>query len=800
VPPEKKSPRDPKRRPDRDRVEYVSQGLEWLEDQFDEPDESQPTAAPDPRPATPARPSTDAQSPSPPGSVPDDASWRPAPEPPTPRPRPRPPAPGSARDPLDSRIAAARARQQHGAAAPSDETQEALPPAPPSPPAPPGEAATPLPATPPAHAPTPLPPGPPAEAATPLLPGPPESRSPAREGRRPGGPPPGAPPREAAGGPPGETVRGARREAASGPPDEAVGGARREAASGPPDETVGGEPSVWFRTPGGDATQPPAAAEPSGRASDPDMPTAEWTPDITPPPVPARPTTAASGSTARPATAPSGSAARPAAAAASPQGAPPAEHGVDAPTQAMPAISPDEPEEEQDPAATQAMAPPGARPGAAKVPTGAAPPGPQPGSAPGPTTGRGRPATDSPAGDAPAGRPRANGTTGKPGAARTGSSKAPASRANPAKAAEAAQTAASGASAAGSAGTTGPGAAAKAANAAAAGAAGTAAGATGKAGAKTVKARPGGPAQKPPKPQKPSPAGQRPGGTQAGLQGLVTLITGGRLRPRMSEEQRARLEGRIAAPIGRSRRIAMVALKGGVGKTTTTACLGAVLAEHRQDRIVAVDANPDAGTLGYRIRLETTRTAKDLLAGAGDVEGYADMRAHASQTSFRRLEVIASDVDPMSDEAFGEDDYRDIAAVLERFYGIVLTDCGPGLLHSAMRSILPTADELVVISAASLDGSRAASLTLDWLEKHDYAELARNAVVVINAVRPRSLVDVDQLHQHFDRRCRAVVQVPFDRHLETGSEIVFQELAPATRQAYLELAAAVIDGIATERV
>jgi MinD-like ATPase involved in chromosome partitioning or flagellar assembly len=72
--------------------------------------------------------------------------------------------------------------------------------------------------------------------------------------------------------------------------------------------------------------------------------------------------------------------------------------------------------------------------------------------------------------------------------------------------------------------------------------------------------------------------------------------------------------------------------------------------------------------------------------------------------------------------------------------------------------------------------------------------------VVINAVRSRSQVDIAQLHQHFDRRCRAVVQVPFDRHLETGSEIVFQELAPATRHSYLELAAAVIDGIATAPV
>jgi MinD-like ATPase involved in chromosome partitioning or flagellar assembly len=39
-----------------------------------------------------------------------------------------------------------------------------------------------------------------------------------------------------------------------------------------------------------------------------------------------------------------------------------------------------------------------------------------------------------------------------------------------------------------------------------------------------------------------------------------------------------------------------------------------------------------------------------------------------------------------------------------------------------------------------------------------------------------------------------VAAVPFDRHLETGAEIVLDELAPATRRAYVGLAAAVADG------
>ena len=286
-----------------------------------------------------------------------------------------------------------------------------------------------------------------------------------------------------------------------------------------------------------------------------------------------------------------------------------------------------------------------------------------------------------------------------------------------------------------------------------------------------------------------------PGGPTEGWQAVVYQVSGGRVRPAPGPAERARhqLLARIVAPVAGCQRIAVVALKGGVGKTTTTACLGAIFAEHRGDRVVAVDANPDPGTLGYRIRRDTSRTAKDLLANVDKLDRYADVRAYASQTDLR-LEVIASEADPARDEAFGEDDYRELAAVLERFYSLVLTDCGPGLLHSAMRAILPTADQLVVVAAPSLDGARSASLTLDWLDKHGYEQLAGSSVVVINAVRERGLVDVGKLQEHFARRCRAVVRVPYDRHLETGAEIVLDELAPATRRAYVQLAAAVADG------
>jgi MinD-like ATPase involved in chromosome partitioning or flagellar assembly len=291
-----------------------------------------------------------------------------------------------------------------------------------------------------------------------------------------------------------------------------------------------------------------------------------------------------------------------------------------------------------------------------------------------------------------------------------------------------------------------------------------------------------------------------PGGPTLGWQAAVYQVSGGRVRPApgAAERARTRLAARIATPVAGCQRIAVVSLKGGVGKTTTTACLGAIFAEHRGDRVVAVDANPDPGTLGYRIHRDTSRTAKDLLANVDRLERYADVRAYASQTDLR-LEVIASEADPGRTEAFGEDDYRELAAVLERFYSLVLTDCGPGLLHSAMRAILPTADQLVVVAAPSLDGARSASLTLDWLARNGHERLASSSVVVINAVRERTRVDVNRLQEHFAPRCRAVVRIPFDRHLETGAEISLDELALATRRAYVRLAAAVADGFQPPR-
>jgi len=262
-----------------------------------------------------------------------------------------------------------------------------------------------------------------------------------------------------------------------------------------------------------------------------------------------------------------------------------------------------------------------------------------------------------------------------------------------------------------------------------------------------------------------------------------------------AEDRRQRdLVMRVNQPLRGCYKIAMLSLKGGVGKTTTTTTLGSTFASLRGDRVVAVDANPDRGTLSQKIPMETTATVRHLLRDADRITRYSDIRAYTSQGP-SRLEILASEQDPAVSEAFSEHDYRRAVDLLEHFYNIVLTDCGTGLMHSAMKGVLELADQLVLVSSGSVDGARSASATLDWLDAHGYGELVKRSVAVINSVRPRAgSVDLDKLEAHFAARMRAVCQIPFDPHLEEGAEIELDRLQEHTRTKLLELGAAVADG------
>lgn len=260
--------------------------------------------------------------------------------------------------------------------------------------------------------------------------------------------------------------------------------------------------------------------------------------------------------------------------------------------------------------------------------------------------------------------------------------------------------------------------------------------------------------------------------------------------------EKARKLETIRTPVMSCYRIAVISLKGGVGKTTTTTALGATLASERQDKVIAIDANPDAGTLGRRVKRQTGATIRDLVTAIPHLRSYMDIRQFTSQDMHSGLEILANDVDPAVSTTFNDSDYRQVIDVLGRQYPIILTDSGTGLLYSAMRGVLDLADQLIIVSTPSVDGASSASTTLDWLSAHGYADLVQRSITVVSGVRETSkMIKVDDIVAHFQTRCRGVVVVPFDESLAAGAEVNLDMMRPKVREAYFDLATLVGEDI-----
>jgi putative peptide zinc metalloprotease protein len=291
----------------------------------------------------------------------------------------------------------------------------------------------------------------------------------------------------------------------------------------------------------------------------------------------------------------------------------------------------------------------------------------------------------------------------------------------------------------------------------------------------------------------------RPRPTRGLARRCVYALSHGHLNPGPGavERQQNELRERVRTRFTGTRRIVVLSRKGGAGKTTTTLMLGRMLASCRPDRVVALDANADAGSLAMQLPRESSYSATDLLADRAWVERYTQVRAYTTQDPDSGLEVVASDSDAQAGQYWGRQDSRDLIDTLDRHYSLMLADTRTGILDDATQGLLEEADQLVLVVPPTLDGARIAAMSLDWLDRHGYEFLVWNAVVVVNGVRQPRSEQLQRLENHFRSRCGSVLRVPWDEALDGERYVSFSDLRAATQQAYLEVAAAVADNFPT---
>lgn len=254
------------------------------------------------------------------------------------------------------------------------------------------------------------------------------------------------------------------------------------------------------------------------------------------------------------------------------------------------------------------------------------------------------------------------------------------------------------------------------------------------------------------------------------------------------------LQMRVRRNARDSYQIGVLALKGGVGKTAVTVALGSALARVRGDRILAIDADPNAGNLADRAGRQSAATIADLLADKS-LSRYNDIRAHTSLNA-ANLEVLSSEEYSVAKRAFNAGDWQSATEIVSKYYNLVLADCGSGLFDPATKAVLETVSGIVVVASASIDGARQAAVAMDWLRQNGYQDLLSRACVVINHIVPsKPNLDVDALVQQFERHLQPgrIIVLPWDKHIASGTQIELDLLGSTYERRILELAAALSD-------
>ena len=251
---------------------------------------------------------------------------------------------------------------------------------------------------------------------------------------------------------------------------------------------------------------------------------------------------------------------------------------------------------------------------------------------------------------------------------------------------------------------------------------------------------------------------RREGPSRAILSGLRDLF----VSKQAIEE--ARLEARLAAPpaLTRSNTIAVVSAKGGVGKTTVTFLLGNLLASRLKVRAIAVDANPDFGTLAAFApdAVRSDNSLVDLLAAMPRVTCAAEVWPFVSRLP-TGLHLLGAPANAELMEGITPHQYGELLAFLGQYYEIVLLDLGTGITDPFTQLAVHRADRVAIVTTPEWITAITVSRALRHLD-------LASATLVVNQTQSSPAVDTGAIAHHFAGKGTARrFMIPYDEQLRT---------------------------------
>jgi MinD-like ATPase involved in chromosome partitioning or flagellar assembly len=289
-----------------------------------------------------------------------------------------------------------------------------------------------------------------------------------------------------------------------------------------------------------------------------------------------------------------------------------------------------------------------------------------------------------------------------------------------------------------------------------------------------------------------------------GWRGRVNRLSAGAVKPKAKPAELLHRQAVLDIQHGFSRPMTVVVIqpKGGAGKTPTTIGLAAALGAYRGGYVVGWDDNETRGTLAVRtVNRDSQRTTVwDFLGALSSFERLdarvGDLSYYVRSQGEAYFDALVSDDHPANMAQIGEDEFRRIHAVLQRFYRIIVIDTGNNVRSPNWQAAVNAADVVVIPSTYQRDVGYSGSWVLDHLLQTGREGLAQHAVTVLTAADPTTDSKVrHELRLHFNARTQDVIEIPYDEHIATGGPIHWALLAEETRRAYTRLGAVVVNAL-----
>jgi MinD-like ATPase involved in chromosome partitioning or flagellar assembly len=245
---------------------------------------------------------------------------------------------------------------------------------------------------------------------------------------------------------------------------------------------------------------------------------------------------------------------------------------------------------------------------------------------------------------------------------------------------------------------------------------------------------------------------------------------------------------KLGQPVATCRQIAFTSIRGGAGKTTVASLVAQTISQHRDGRTLAIDADPNLGSLALRLGARNERNHREIADSLP--RSWEDAEAFLSRTG-DRLWVASATTGRRVQGELQLPAFRTALGGLSRYFSAAVIDCGAGLITELHRGVLESAHGQVLVTPGTVDGALSTRGALDWFQENGFGPLLSRTVVALVSHTPHGDADIDKAAEMLGDL--PVIHLPYDRHLAAGNVIDPLLLSTGSRLAATQIATEAFD-------